>query len=383
MTATEVGRVLVVDDEHLNRILLYDLLSAHGFQVDCAEEGNEGIAMAREADPDVILLDVMMPGRDGFEICAELKADSATRHIPVIMLTALTDKASMVRGIEAGADEFVSKPVDTRAMPARVRNAVRSKKLYAELQENYRQLSELEASREGLTNMIVHDMRTPLLGISGSLELFMLTSADKIGPDETGHVSTAISQCGRLVDMVNSLLDIGRLQNQRMPLHPRDADLREIIVDAVEIVGAYAHDVPIELVVSGNRTPSTVCDPGVIQRVITNLVGNSLKFVDQQTGKVDIELTELRDTYRFAVRDNGPGIAESTQANIFDLFKVGDAEGITASSGVGLAFCKLAVEAHGGTIGVECPPEGGSIFWFELPAQASRATAKDSEILTN
>jgi PleD family two-component response regulator len=155
--ARRQGHVLVVDDDAINRVLLHDVLQSAGFVVEQASDGEAGLASVASNEPDVILLDVMMPKLDGFEVCRRLKQSVATVHIPVIIITALSDRAARLAGIEAGANEFVTKPIDQEEVCLRVRNAVYGKQLFDELQRNYRLLRDMEELRDNLREMIRHD----------------------------------------------------------------------------------------------------------------------------------------------------------------------------------------------------------------------------------
>lgn len=151
------SRVLVVDDEERNRSLLKRLLEKRGFSVREAVDGEDALAKVTEEQPDVILLDVMMPRMDGFEVCRRLKAQPHTQAIPILMVTSLEDRDSRLKGIQAGANDFLTKPVDQEEVALRVRNAAYSKQLYDELQEKYRKLREMAELRDSLTRMIMDD----------------------------------------------------------------------------------------------------------------------------------------------------------------------------------------------------------------------------------
>jgi DNA-binding response OmpR family regulator len=156
------GVILVVDDEEFNRQLLRDSLEAQGHTVVEAQAGEESIRLAQEHRPDVILLDLMMPGMDGFQVCKKLKQDADTASIPVIMITALTDRKERLMGIQSGASEFLGKPVDLTEVILRVRNAITMQRLYAQLQQSFDRHKELEAIRDKLVHFIMRGLRTPV-----------------------------------------------------------------------------------------------------------------------------------------------------------------------------------------------------------------------------
>ena len=370
------GKILVVDDEPMNRLLMDDLLSACGFEILLAEEGKTALEIANRETPDAILLDVMMPEMNGFEVCRHLKAEDRTRHIPILMLTALSDRDSRIEGIEAGANDFISKPVDTRDIPLRIRNAVKGKNLFDQLQETLQRQIELEETRDKLLQMIVHDMRSPLLGISGMLELLQMTSGDSLDEDGRSYIESALSETGRLVELVNSKLDISRMESNEMPLALADHDLREVAVGAIQSLGALAKGVDIRINGGGPGNGFAHCDANVISRVIGNLVSNAIKFVPASDGRIEISIGRapgeshgVQRPVMVSVTDNGVGIPEEEQEEIFELFgQASNSEKHSApSSGVGLAFCKMAIHSHGGAIGVRSKAGAGTTFWFQLP----------------
>src|ERR1035437_8797883 len=176
------GRILVADDEAKNRKLFRDILETQGHQVTLAEDGQQALEKALANPPDVILLDVMMPKLNGYEVCAQLRKDSRTAQLPILMITALKDRNDRLKGIHAGANDFLTKPVDAAEIRLRVKNAVFAKHLYDKVQDDYARLKELETLRDNLTHMIVHDMRTPLTVVSGSYEI-LLMGKDRFSPD--------------------------------------------------------------------------------------------------------------------------------------------------------------------------------------------------------
>lgn len=166
---SEAGLVLVVDDEARNRRLLKDLLEAAGHRVIMAVDGVEALDAVAVTHPDVLLLDIMMPRLDGLEVCRRLKQAPATAHIPILLVTALTELDARVQGMEAGADDFISKPVDRLELMLRVRNAVRTKRLFDELQARYDQLRQMQDLRDNLTQMLISDNEAlaAILGVPG------------------------------------------------------------------------------------------------------------------------------------------------------------------------------------------------------------------------
>jgi len=361
------GIVLVVDDEEKNRRIIKDLLEATGHRVLEAEDGEQALRIVAQSPPDVVLLDIMMPGIDGFEVCRRLKKNPQTAPIPVLIVTALSERSDRLRGMEEGANDFILKPIDTRDVILRVRNAVYSKHLHDRVQENYEQLRELESLRDNLTHMIVHYMRQPITVIIGYLQVLLMKSEQITGKLKV-IVDRAAAAANTLNEMVSSLLDVSRLEEGKMPLNLESCDLKALVEQAVEMIGP-AGDVGDHRRIMIESRPNRVealCDRGLIRRVITNLVGNAVKFLSKE-GRVKITIEEAGGSKsRIAVSDTGPGIPEKYHAKIFEKFAQVETSrrGSKYSTGLGLTFCKLAVQAHGGEIGVQSEPGKGSTFWF-------------------
>lgn len=356
--------ILVVDDEPKNVQLLTDLLESRNYAVCSAADGEQGLALARDRLPDVVLLDVMMPGLNGVEVCRRLKDERKTEMIPVLLVTALNAREDRLAGINAGANDFITKPIDLGDLVLRVRNAAATKKLHDQVGSQLRQLQELESARDTLTHMIVHDLRSPLTGLQGYLDLIGIVANGNAEVVE--YASEAQLIAGRLTEMVSQVLDVSRLEAGQMPVSLRETDLVALLPAAVASLGpppgeiSVAYDLPEPPV-------RLMCDPDLISRVMVNLVGNAYKFTPTG-GQVRVGLAAEDDRVRLTVTDNGPGIPAEFRGLIFQKFgqaPLGRSAGVR-SSGLGLAFCKLAVEAHRGKIGIEGAEHGGARFWVEL-----------------
>jgi len=364
---TLAARILVVDDEPRNVLLLQDLLESRGHTVWTAADGQQGLALAQDRSPDVVLLDVMMPRLNGFDVCRRLKADQRTAMIPVLLVTSLNAREDRLAGIGAGANDFITKPIDTGDLLLRVRNAVTTKRLHDEVTSQFLKLQELEAARDTLTHMIVHDLRSPLTGLQAYLDLLRVAVAAGSTGEVLEFARDAHALAEHLKEMVSQVLDVSRLESGDMPLSRRDTDLVELLPGAVASLGPPPSGIAI--VYEAAEQPFVVaCDRDVVTRVVANLVGNAFKFAPRR-GEVRIGLEASNGVVRVTVTDNGPGVEPEHRKVIFEKFgqaPLGQA-GKARSSGLGLTFCKLAVEAHGGKIGVDSRNGGGARFWIELP----------------
>lgn len=354
------GRVLVVDDQEINRLLVSRALQAEGHQILEASSGQEALVILAQQRVDAIMLDVLMPGLNGYDTCLALKSNEHTRNIPVLLVTALEERSDRLRGIEVGARDFITKPIDPREVALRTRNAVESKLLFDDLQDSYQKLRSLEELRDNLTHMIVHDLRTPLTGIVGYTKILMRQAS--LTSDQTEMMGRINGLSSALVEMVSSILDVSRLEADELPLTTETTNLCEVVRQGAEL---GAGDRKIDFEMPGET--SLDCDPGLIVRVVTNLVSNAVKYTP--AGKnVRVLLEDRGPVTRLSVIDAGPGLPAEFHSKIFDKFvQVVSGKRQPYSSGLGLTFCRLAIEKHGGKIGVESPPGQGCCFWFELP----------------
>ena len=359
--------VLVVDDTVENLRLLSDLLEQHGYEVRAVTNGRHALQAVEHAPPDLILLDIAMPGMDGFEVCRRLKATDGAKDVPVVFLTALTETADKVRAFESGAVDYVTKPFQFDEVLARVRTHVSLRRAQAALADSYARLRALEEVRDDLVHMIVHDMGGLLMALQINLDLLLKGVSATLTDSSRRDLQAAIDTAQVLGRMVNELLDVSQLEQGRMPIDPAVCDLARIARDVRTALQAIDRDRPIDID-SAEAVPVR-CDSHLVRRVIENLVSNALTHTPRGS-RVRIAITSRDGHVRLAVHDEGRGVPPDAREKIFEKF--GTIEGrhqrTYHSAGLGLAFCKLAVEAHGGRIGVDPGTPIGSTFWFELPS---------------
>jgi two-component system, sensor histidine kinase and response regulator len=364
------GRVLVVDDDETSRTLISDWLSAYGHKITAVANGFDALAAVDIEKPDVILLDVMMPGMDGFAVCERLRANPATAAVPVLFLTALDERQDRLRGIRAGANDFLTKPLDLPDVLLRVRNAVRLTHLHNEVVEKFHIICHEQHMRESLLHMIVHDLRTPLAGLDGFLQLLQMTAGAKLEERPAHYLKQALHATNKLAYQIDLLLDIHRLEQGKMHVNLAPHDVTQLVQSAVEplrpIFGnrRFHLELPHQPLIAAG-------DSGLLSRVLVNIVGNAVAFTSPTEGEILIRVATSENHVRIEVADNGPGIDPAVQEAIFEkFFQVGE-HVRTRSSGLGLAFCKLAMDAQHGRIGVTSQLGAGSRFWFEVPTVAT------------
>ena len=341
--------ILLVDDTPANVLLLVRMLTERGYKPRPVLSGKLALQAARAEPPDLILLDINMPEMNGYEVCEQLKADAALKEIPVIFISALSETIDKVRAFRAGGVDYVTKPFQFEEVYARV--------------QTHLQLHRLEKLRDDLTHMVVHDLRNPLSVIFGFLDI-MDHESSRLSARTRAFLPLARFCAEDLLNMISSILDVSKMGAGEMKLQREPCDLNALLRAVV------ATTQPL-----GNRTV-TVCvqepaqtvtvDVGLIRRVIQNLLGNALRYTPAD-GNVRVAVSASASEVRIAVTDAGPGIAAEDHQRIFEKFgQVGDPSN-RVGTGLGLTFCKLAVEAHGGRIGVESEEGKGSTFWLVLP----------------
>ncbi len=364
------GLLLIVDDDAANRDVLSRRVTRQGHRVVTASSGREALELMRQTEFDAVLLDIMMPDVDGYAVLGEIKRDERLRHVPVIMISAIDEVQSVVRCIEAGADDYLTKPFDPTLLKARLGASLEKKRsrdreavLYERLQQNFTRLQQLEQARDDMRNMIVHDLRTPLTAVIAGVE--MLRSHGALSETQRELVTIAAGGGRTLLSMINDLLDVEKMESGTTKLKYAALPALAIATAAAEQVRVLADIERTEIVIDVDaQLPPFAGDENLLTRALVNLIANAVKFT--RAGKVFVSASQAGSHIRFAVRDTGAGIPEEAFAQIFEKFGQVDAQS-RVGTGLGLAFCKLAVEAHGGTIAVESTPGVGSTFSFTIP----------------
>jgi two-component system sensor histidine kinase/response regulator len=363
--------VVVADGDPASLALCAAYLRAGGYEVLEASDGSQVLDHLAQSEVDVVVMGVMMPGLDGFETCRRIKASPSSCMIPVLLLTGLDERSSRLEGMEAGADDFLIKPFDPAEAALRVRNAARGKALYDRLEHSYQELQQLEQLRDGLTHMLVHDLRGPLTIVKGYATILSSDLSTGLTEQQKAFAEKMLMQSNRLVEMVSAILDVNRLESDQLELNSEEVDLAELLRAEVEpMMGLPEYLLELQLA-EGVRCH---CDRDLVRRVVGNLLANAFKYTPKGT-PVTLIMDSQQDLATVAVIDQGPGVPLGSREKIFEKF--GQVEGATHrrpySSGLGLTFCQLVVQKHGGQIAVDDGPGGvGSRFWFTLPLAPGR-----------
>jgi two-component system, sensor histidine kinase and response regulator len=352
--------ILIVDDTPANLGVLVETLGAAGYQLMVAEDGEEALAQTAQTQPDLILLDVMMPGMDGFETCRRLKESSWTRDVPVLFMTALNDTADKVKAFAAGAVDYLAKPIEHDEALARVRTHLALRRLRRELEEQL-------AMKERFMRIASHDLRNPLF-------LILMAGGTarrhpRLPPAVARHLDNiceSAAQMRRIVDTFLELraplsagatagrVDINLLGEAVARLHTDAAERKRIA-----LATAFAPALPLA---RAEAMPAF--------QAFTNLISNALKFTPPG-GRVEVSTHLEGARVRAEVRDSGPGVPARERSLLFrEYAQLSPAPTAGEESNrLGLAIVKHLVESQGGAVGADFPTAGGSVFWFELPAR--------------
>jgi two-component system sensor histidine kinase/response regulator len=363
--------ILVVDDTPANLQMLADILKRRGYRARPVASGRLALQAAKADPPDLILLDVNMPGMDGYEVCAELKKDQTLAAIPVIFISAYGETVDKMRAFSAGGLDYITKPFHVEEVEARIAIHLQLRRQQRELETMLAKQHELEGMRDSMVHMIVHDLRAPLTAVFNYLDLVREQEAGFISPESMQSLDLAMKASRWMVQMVNVLLDASKIESGQMLLRITECDVGDVVSEALDAIRSLADE---KNVLYQTVHVRAAVDRDAIARVIQNLVTNAVKLTPPG-GDVRVSVQTTGEALRVEVTDHGPGIAAEHHPKIFEKFGQLDTNVRQSipSSGLGLYFCKLAVEAHGGHIGVDSEIGKGSTFWFELPLRRPTA----------
>jgi signal transduction histidine kinase len=362
-----MAKLLIVDDEPVNRELLHAYLDGFGHELVDADSGERALGIARNWRPDLVLLDVMMPGLSGFDTTRFLKELTPDEFLPVILVTALSDHDSRLQGLRAGADEFLTKPIERHELTIRVNNLVALRQKEAALQRRNLELVELQRFREEMSAMIVHDLKNPLSA--------MLANVDFVLDDETTTAETldalrdTKSAGGRALRLLANLIDVARVEAGQLQLKRQRIPVVELVTPLVRQRGHLAGSRGITIDSIIDPAAELNADRELLSRVIENVFDNAFRHTPPG-GRIAVCGTrcDKNEAVRVTIGNSGSAIPLEARARIFDKFaQAGNGTG-RMNLGLGLYFCRLAAEAHGGRMWVDETPELPTVFSLELPA---------------
>ncbi len=366
------GRILIVDDEESTVGAMSDILQRAGYKVSAAFNGKDAMEAANKNKPDLILLDIVLPDIDGFKICKKLKADELSKSIPILMITGLDSMEDRLKGLSAGADDFLNKPIEQTELLLRIKSFLEIKSYQDRLENSLTELSANQKTKEDLMHMIIHDLNNPLFGITLHLET-LLFEKERLSDKQVKRINECIRFSREIENLVRNILDIYKMEIGQLILNKELTDMIELVDDVVNLFRPRieAKDIFLSLNSADNVTPVWV-DSNLVKRVIGNLLGNAIRHTSEK-GKIGITIDRKirKDELVVTVTDTGTGIKPEYHKKIFDKFlqlEVRKTSSMIGLCGLGLPFCRMVVEAHQGRIWVESEGEGkGCSFSFSIP----------------
>jgi two-component system sensor histidine kinase/response regulator len=385
----EEGIILIVDDNPTNLGVLFDCFNDFGFEVLVAQDGESAIEKVEYAHPDIILLDVLMPGIDGFETCRRLKAKAATQEIPVIFMTALTEMVDKVRGFQLGAVDYITKPVQHEEVLARVKTHITIRKLTKQLQEknihlqqeiSNKERAEAEARnallkekelgelKSRFVSMASHEIRTPLATISFSAGFLQDYGNRCTEEKKQTHLQRIQHAVHRMTQMLDEVLLIGKAEAGKLELQRAPIELpslcRELVAE-MQLSASPNHT--LSFASRGQCSPAHL-DEKLLRHILTNLLSNAIKY-SPKGGTIFCELSLENGEAIFRVKDQGIGIPQEDIPRLFETFHRANNVGTIPGTGLGLAIIKKYVDMHSGEIIVDSQVGIGTTFTVKIPLQ--------------
>ncbi len=375
------SKVLVVDDSQESVDLLEYFLKPAGYKIIKARDGAEALDIVEKNPPDIILLDIMLPKVNGYEVCEKLKKRQSTFHIPIIMITVLKELKDKIKALEAGADDFLSKPFDSVELLTRVKSLLRIKYYHDEIIKRNQELEKQKEAllredllKKELTNLIIHDMKNPLFVIQGNLQMMEMNRS--VSPSESSDLYTQrIARSSRsLLRMILNLLDISRLEQKKMEIEPVPTDLNLMVNDIVEsfkdIPEHQSKSVHMKM---RDDLPNIFVDKEIFERVLENcfnyIFQNTPEFMSVEVETVETQKGRLQLT----ITHDGKAIPEEFREKIFlknaqpELKKAG----YKPARGLGLIFCRLALGVQNGKLYLDAENKEKNTFILDIPTYQS------------
>lgn len=371
------SRILVIDDEYFNQQLLLRIL-CRDFDVDTADNGQIALEMLHERPYDLVLLDMMMPVLNGRETLKAIRNEADLAELPVIIVSALSETREVVEGIALGANDYITKPLDTAVVNVRVRTQILLKQAMDERRESIARLESANKLKARMMQVASHDLRNPLNNLRLLLNILGSKLEDK--PETQSLMGIAEQATDTMLEIIHDFLGNITVDNNGISVDMSDIEAETVFEHVLEQYRLSAQSKQIELEISLENA-WIHADSRRLQQVFANLLSNAIKYSPKKS-RVQLRSFIVDDCWRLEVQDSGQGIPEKEQQHLFTAFsknlistKPTNGE---SSTGLGLWIAAEMMRLQGGRIGMDSPKEGGCCFWLELPLVVQKAYAHAS-----
>ena len=359
-----MDEILVVDDEPANLKLVQQLLGEAGYRARLANNGELALRSAKIKPPALVLLDIRMPGMDGYEVCKQLKKDETTRSIPVIFLSALEEEEDKVKAFEAGGVDYVGKPIRKSEVMARIGTHLALRRAQLELERRNAELEAANKELEAFSYSVSHDLRAPLRAICGFASALEEDCAGALDAEGQRYLGLIRQNAGRMGRLIDDLLALAR--SSRSELRAADVDMTALAQEAFAELRAGAPERQIRFALGA--LPPAHCDRSLVRQVLTNLFSNAIKYTSRKPEAViEISGPSGLSVNTYTVTDNGAGFDNKYSSKLFGVFQRLHSGEEFEGNGIELAIVKRIVERHGGRVWAEGEVGKGAAFHFTLP----------------
>lgn len=363
--------ILVVDDDEIIRKLLRRVLERSDFVVDEAESGEAALEQIATNVPDLILLDVVMDGIDGFSTCRKIKSSPGMDSVPIIFVTGRSDTGSIVEGLDAGGSDYITKPINRHEALARIRNHLKMRVLTKFQSEFIDGLKKANLAKNRIIGIASHDLRNPIASIRGLSEF--LDQAGPLTTDQKEIATTIQTTSDSMLHLVDELLDLSVIESGEERSERAPCSIYEIVSSSLNVYQFTANKKTIKLVLDdeGSIPELLLLDKMQFRRLIDNVLSNAVKYSPTDTA-VSVLMKAESTSLKIIVDDEGPGIPEDEMHKLFTDFGKTSVQptGNETSTGLGLSICKKIIESHQGNITAENREGGtGARFIIELNAE--------------
>jgi signal transduction histidine kinase len=370
-TNLEKSVVLIVDDNPTNIKVVAENIKTENIDIAVAMNGKKALSIARNIKPDLILLDIMMPEMDGYEVCQILKEDETTKDIPIIFLTAKTGTDSIVKGFELGAVDYIPKPFNSAELIQRVKTHLKIQHYRNKINKDKENLEKLNIEKNEFLGITAHDLKNPIFGIQMLAKLII--EDDTLTPEENREfIHDIINSCDRMIDIITKLLDLNAIESGKVKIYVEVCDLNDIAKNIIDQYQNKAKNKNINVIFESSSDGIGIVDQFALMQILDNLISNALKF-SPFNKNIHVILWDDNGKIFVEIKDEGPGMNENDIKHLFKKFSKLSARptGGENSTGLGLSIVKRYIDAMNGNINVVSNVGQGTSFIISFPKEMS------------